>query len=390
MITVKPVNIGIGGPLAALVSGMSGYSQALPWWSLFPLACVVGAPLTVLFPVILPLYMLTVISRRYRERWGAHAAFEERLRAMAAAEAQAAAVTDSAARELSGAAQAAAEAGRQIKDDKKTELGPIEGIGEAEVKKAGDRQAQIDAEIEQERLRREHQHELVSSALARFNLSAFIKNHMLMLSLILTVYYTVLSGAFIWAGWSISEAMNRYTALASKNKVLQIATPEQLAYSDTVINIVTIAGIIIFTAMLVSFTLVAVRAVKDLLVIRLNDSSSEGSQSISFNVNSDSQVLLSGSMLSLTMSVIIRNLPGIAVLSAIFYSAFIVIERYYAHLRISAIDAMVLGRDYFDPSLLFIFLRLYAVQAFTVSLMLVILMSLHAIALNFQHRFSRI
>ncbi len=94
-------------------------------------------------------------------------------------------------------------------------------------------------------------------------------------------------------------------------------------------------------------------------------------------------------MFSLTMSVIIRNLPGIAVLSAIFYSAFIVIERYYAHLRISAIDAMVLGRDYFDPSLLFIFLRLYAVQAFTVSLMLVVLMSLHAIALNFQHRFSR-
>ncbi len=60
---------------------------------------------------------------------------------------------------------------------------------------------------------------------------------------------------------------------------------------------------------------------------------------------------------------------------------FVVVERYYAHLRVIAVEAMVLGQSYFDPGMPFIALRLYIVYAFCVAFMFVILMSLNAVPL---------
>lgn len=51
MIELKPINVGIGGPLSALLTGLTGVSKSLPWWAVCPLYFVLAAPLILLCPV---------------------------------------------------------------------------------------------------------------------------------------------------------------------------------------------------------------------------------------------------------------------------------------------------------------------------------------------------
>ena len=62
----SPITTGIGGPLAALFTGLTGYSKTLPWYLLCPIYCLISSPLILLLPIILPLYLLHVLSRHYR------------------------------------------------------------------------------------------------------------------------------------------------------------------------------------------------------------------------------------------------------------------------------------------------------------------------------------
>lgn len=73
-------------------------------------------------------------------------------------------------------------------------------------------------------------------------------------------------------------------------------------------------------------------------------------------------------------TLLLKNLPGIAMILALMYGVLMTVERYYAHYRVIAVEAMILGRTYFDPSIWFLLLRGYLVYAFLLSLVLVLIM----------------
>lgn len=346
MIEVKPINVGIGGPLSALGAGLSGFSKALPWWALCPLYGVLATPLILLLPVLLPLWLLKVLSKQ--ERPVGHyeqevAAFKERF-----------------GHEIQKSAQTEKTQARiQVVVDES-----VEGISPEDVARAKDNASKLDRQLAQEQAQVQLSFSLVSHAMQGFKLGAFITRNKLLLALTTLAYYATLAVAFVLSSNLINQAMERYIVQASKSQVLQIATAEQLAYSNSVVNILTWAGLVVVLLLLVSFALVLSKAVQE-------------------QVQSLAQEEISiGSVRSLVMSVILKNLPGLGVLCAILYAAFITIERYYSHFRMLAIEAMVLGQEYFDPSLVFMGLRCYALYAFMVSLAIVILMSLHLIPLS--------
>ena len=75
-------------------------------------------------------------------------------------------------------------------------------------------------------------------------------------------------------------------------------------------------------------------------------------------------------------------------LTALFYAIILIMERYYAHLRIIAVEAMIRGSEYFDPSVPFIVLRLYVGAVLFMTLALTLGMSLHVIPQNFRGKFT--
>ena len=88
------------------------------------------------------------------------------------------------------------------------------------------------------------------------------------------------------------------------------------------------------------------------------------------------------------LMVIIKNLPGFAMILALFYGVVMIMERYYAHFRVIAVEAMIRGTSYFDPSITFIVLRLYVAQALVLTLVLMVLMSLNLLPQRFSSKRS--
>lgn len=70
------------------------------------------------------------------------------------------------------------------------------------------------------------------------------------------------------------------------------------------------------------------------------------------------------------------NLPGLILISALFTAVLLSVEKYYAHLRMLALEAIVLQKEYFDPSLWFILMRVYLISSALVALTLLLAMSL--------------
>ena len=370
----SPITTGIGGPLAALFTGLTGYSKTLPWYLLCPIYCLIASPLILLLPIILPLYLLHVLSRHYRLTHTKKGAFDTVLNKegtsatkesanIAANEAVALKAT----RKTNGAASSGAAVGSDdvlLSDEMK------EAVNVAE------RTQRIEDEVQSDEDAAKRKHEYVATALSSYNTSAFIAAHMKLLSLSLLSYYTIFFAVFVTAGFAISNAMMIYVEKAKNSKQLQIATTEQLDYANAVNNILTISGIVIFLTLIVIFALIVVAAIKDSINNIANKSGEQGTVS-----TVDGADVSSISPLKTAFSVLFRNLPGFAVLMSILYAVFVVVERYYAHLRVIAIEAMVLGQSYFDPGMPFIALRLYIVYAFCVAFMFVILMSLNAVPL---------
>ena len=138
--------------------------------------------------------------------------------------------------------------------------------------------------------------------------------------------------------------------------MLQIATQEQLEYANSVVNIISWAGVFVVLMIISSFAVVIVKAIK-------------------FALSESQKAQINGSLFSLVVKTILVNLPGMGVLVAMLYACFINLERYYSHLRMIAMEAMVLGQEYFDPTWLFLGLRCYLIYAFALALAIVLLMS---------------
>lgn len=365
----SPITTGIGGPLAALFTGLTGYSKTLPWYLLCPIYCLIASPLILLLPIILPLYLLHVLSRHYRLTHTKKGAFDTVLNkegTSATKESANIAANEAVALKATGKTNGAA-------------VGSDDVLLSDEMKEAvnvAERTQRIEDEVQSDEDAAKRKHEYVATALSSYNTSAFIAAHMKLLSLSLLSYYTIFFAVFVTAGFAISNAMMIYVEKAKKSQQLQIATTEQLDYANAVNNILTISGIVIFLTLIVIFALIVVAAIKDSINNIANKSGEQGTVS-----TVDGADVASISPLKTAFSVLFRNLPGFAVLMSILYAVFVVVERYYAHLRVIAVEAMVLGQSYFDPGMPFIALRLYIVYAFCVAFMFVILMSLNAVPL---------
>lgn len=66
----------------------------------------------------------------------------------------------------------------------------------------------------------------------------------------------------------------------------------------------------------------------------------------------------------------IRNLPGVLIYLVFFSLVSFFIERQFAYFKLEALQNYMLGKDFFDPSFLFIVLRLYLVQILLSSLVM--------------------
>lgn len=382
-----PVMVGIGGPISAIITGLSGFNKNLPWWCVVPLWCVVGTPLVLICPIMLPLYVLHVLSLRYRKQYSKHNDFSSELKNLDledVAREAAKATADTKASSSTNDTMTSRDGKRVLSEDEKAEQERI-------AKRASDLEDEVAFEAKQN----QYNHLLVAHGLAKFNVSASLSKHMGFYGITLLLYYVVVTVALVGAAYAINLAMLDYVEIARGSNRLQIATAEQVAYGQAVVNIISMAGLAILIAVIICFASVCITVLKDmassvdLSKLGLSASSKDAaSSSNGANESSVNPVQFIG--LGSAWSLFFKNLPGFAVVLAFFYAVFTICERYYANLRMIALEAMVLGNEYFDPSVLFMLIRMYVVFALCVALLMVVLMSLHVIPLSHRDPKSKL
>ncbi len=372
-----PVSIGIGGPLASLVMALTGYSRVMPWWVLCPVWGMLAVLLVFLCPVLLPLYVLWALQRSCRQRYALQLLAEETEQLYATADAleekartapqedkdqdsaAAATVTTNESTSASAAAtttttdtKATAESTEQADS---SNIVDDNGFGDGKQHLISSQVVFNEAE---EKIKLERNYERMCLHLARLHLGAEIKSHLGTILLALCGYYAVAVAVFYGVTSASAVALNEYMAKAKENPVLQIATPEQIAYANNMTAIFTIGILVLMVAMLLCFTITTV------------------------------SVLCMPAVGLRVLMVIIKNLPGFAMILALFYGVVMIMERYYAHFRVIAVEAMIRGTSYFDPSITFIVLRLYVAQALVLTLVLMVLMSLNLLPQRFSSKRS--
>lgn len=342
----EPVSVGIGGPLSALLAAMIGYHKSVSFWVLFPLWGMLAVVLVLLCPVLLPIYLLFMMQRRVcrlpvvTDAASADSAFK--------AESSKADPSTRADDMTTGSSEdAPAATGPQTVDDK--------GFGDGQEHLVSSEVIYDEAKVRDQELSAQAR---MDSFLRHHNLAQSIKSHIGLLLGVLLGYYLVWGVVYFWSSTAAYRAMQAYMEAARQNHVLQIATPEQLAYANHMTAIFTISGVVLVLALVVSFALTFLGILQY--------------RKIAWQL-----VLLIG-----------KNLPGLAMLTALFYAIILIMERYYAHLRIIAVEAMIRGSEYFDPSVPFIVLRLYVGAVLLMTLALTLGMSLHVIPQNFRGKFT--
>ena len=375
---MTPVSIGIGGPLASLVIALTGYSRVMPWWVLCPVWGMMAVLLVFLCPVLLPLYVLWALQRSCRQRYALQLLAEETELLYATADAleekartapqeeqeqdSTAATTVTTSDSITAAATTTTSTSTDT--NAKAESTDHSDISnDVDDKGFGDgKQHLISSKVvfneTEEKIKLERNYERMGLHLARLHLWSEIKSHLGTILLSLCGYYAVAVAVFYGVTSASVVALNEYMAKAKENPVLQIATPEQIAYANNMTAIFTIGILVLMVAMLLCFTITTVS------VLRLP------------------------AMGLRVLMVIIKNLPGFAMILALFYGVVMIMERYYAHFRVVAVEAMIRGTSYFDPSLTFIVLRLYVAQALVLTLVLMVLMSLNLLPQRFSAKRS--
>lgn len=388
---LKSRSIGVGGPLAALISGLSGYHKNFNYWILFPLWGLILSVIALLCPVLLPYLLLSYLSRRYKrehpnaldeicelelKRFNQNKASDAASSAAADATANAAATapnadTAASASVASSAADSSAVKGseakangetqaKQGKDGKEVEIDDVllntdHEISESTRKLDREAEASIVDEVD---ITEEEQHSFMKRYLATVDVAFNLKHNLLTVVGIMIVYYLGLFLMVEVSGHFIETATQAYMDAALKNKVLQIATPEQLAFNDRVVAIYAIA----IGFMLLLHTFLSAVTCATLL---------------GFN-RAEKWKLAAG--------IVLKNLPGYAVLFALCYAVFTVIERYYAHFRLTAFESVVRGLEYTNLTVPFLLVRGYFIGAFLVAFILIILMSLGIISTGIKSK----
>lgn len=160
------------------------------------------------------------------------------------------------------------------------------------------------------------------------------------------IYWLALSVVIYGMNFFATLAVEKYRASAMRHQVLKIVTPEQIDYANTIVMILSIGGSILLAAMLLVFAMTLVAATNCLYPK------------------------------TVASKVLIKNIPGVVSVSCLMYAVCVIVERYYAHYTLIAYENILLGHDYFNPTWLFILLRLYLICAFLTSFVLTMMMSL--------------
>lgn len=430
---LKTRSVGVGGPLSAIISGLTGYHKNFSYWVLFPLWGLILSIVILLCPVLLPYLLLSYLSNKYKKeipdavdkisslelekfnRDKAASAAADSATAAATSASSAATVTAEVAAAPAEAASASSttsvntdisttsadassvnlsqktelNADNQLQDEiesnqddsKISEAVKLESDDAAQEKSKGgffkakkdkaplpelsaeqkehkisksvrDLDQKADSNmIDESEVSEEEQHSFMKLYLASIDVPFNLKHSLRLVFGVMIAYFIGLFLMVEVAGFFVNQATEAYMQAAMKNKVLQIATPEQLAFNDKVVMIYALA---IGFMLLLHIILSAIVTVSLLGINRQN-------------------------RMGLAWGAVLKNLPGFIVLFAICYAVFSVVERYYAHFRLIAVEAVVRGEAYFNLTIPFLVLRAYLIGAFFTAFLLVIFMSLGVI-----------
>ncbi len=178
---------------------------------------------------------------------------------------------------------------------------------------------------------------------------------MLMLTL---AWYLAIAVAFFYIDIRSNQAMAIYEEAAKSHQVLQIGTPEQLEFSRQVTQSIAYCGLalVLIFSILISIAMAAAAGSKNALKAGFK----------AWGV----------------------NLPGYIVLAVITIVVFAVIEKYFAILKLRFLEASIMNKEAFDPFLVFMLLRLYALNAVAVASAIMAAISLKLCRYRFARRFS--
>lgn len=135
-------------------------------------------------------------------------------------------------------------------------------------------------------------------------------------------------------GSQIEDAAQVYMNEVRGRRELQLGTPEQLQFSQTVMRYIMIYGFFGYIALgfIIAMT-------QNLMA----------TNTVSFSAASKATVI---------------NLPVVLLYDVVFLILLFFVEREFSHLKMKAIEHIMWQEEYFDPSVLFIVIRLYLAHVF--------------------------
>lgn len=152
-------------------------------------------------------------------------------------------------------------------------------------------------------------------------------------------------------GMQVDEAAAVYARQVQGSNQLQIGTPEQLEFSQAVLRYAMIYGFLALMALAMIWSL---------------------TQNV-IGGDPDGGCLrgLSGLML---------NLPLMLLYAGLYTLAEYFVEQQFAHYKMAALEQLMLGREYRDPGLPFLVIRLYLAHVFLSAMLVITLKAFRAVA----------
>lgn len=161
------------------------------------------------------------------------------------------------------------------------------------------------------------------------------------------MYLALMYAALKFVGYKLSIYLQEYEEIAKQSGVLQLGTKEQLTYSHNLTLLLSALGI---------FTLVLFIVINGICYLK---ASAKANALISPDLKTS---------LKLVFLAMVKNLPVYLLFTVAVVFIFALLEMYYARLKLIYLQGYILGQDIFNPSILFIIIRVYLVHIITYAL----------------------
>lgn len=346
---VSPVSVGLGGPFCGLLHALSGYHKILPFWALCPLWCLIFAPLILLFPVLLPIYVVSVLQSVYRKQGIYSYMSPDEL--------------EDTAQPLDDDADDQRFRYTYLENAPSSQLSSLHSLNSEKVLAHGvpadntkkkNRVNGFDSSLLQDDSddNKTYRMHVVGFIQQNIKINLLHYKHLIVFSQL--VYWMMIALISYGIVYFSFLAFQEYHTAALQHRTLQIATPEQLAYADKIVAIFTTGGMLIWATLL--------------YVIAITFTSAIGC----FNPAAVARKILS------------KNFLALAVVSCLLCAVGNLTERYYAHYVLIAYEDIILGNEHFNPAFLFLALRCLIVYVFCMGLSISMLMSLRLLPMSFK------